>query len=141
MIQDFYFSFGLIIFLSIFYQIINFNKIYFIFEWFYKFNKIAKKKPQKSDFRKKSDWNIYNKVNILVAFENIWIIGLIFSKYYYFPIIFFSITFIIKSYLIGESRWNLFGKTSTFFSILLKIAICNYILYKEFIEDIISSFL
>jgi hypothetical protein len=140
MIQDIYFSIGLISFLSIFYQLKNFNKIYFIYEWFHKFNKITNKKPKKIDFRTKYEWDTYNKVNIFIFFDTFWIFGLIFTSQYYLPIFYFLITFIFKS-TIFKNRWTVIGKISTFFLIFLRMIICIFILYSEFFVEIISSFL
>lgn len=141
MIQDLYLSIGVISFLTLFYQLRNFNKIYFIYEWYDKFTKITKNKPKINDFRTKSEWDIFNKVNIFIIFDFLWILGLIFTEYYYFTILYFLILFLFKLFFLKKNKWTIVGKIVTFFSIFLKIIICFFILYYEFLKEIISSFL
>jgi hypothetical protein len=141
MIQDLYLSIGIICLLSIIYQIKNFNQIHFIYEWYYKFDKLTKNKPKKNDFRKKSDYDIYNKVNILIVFDSFWIVGLIFTYYFYLPIIYFLIFSFLKLTILKKNRWTLLGKFITFISIISRLIIVFTVLYCQFIKEIILTFL
>lgn len=141
MIQDLYLSIGIICFFSIIYQIKNFNQIYFIYEWYSKFEKMTNNKPKKNDFRKKSDWDIYNKINILIFFDFLWISGLIFTSYFYLSIIYFLVFTLFKLIFFRKNRWNLKRKFIIFISALSRFLIVLTVLYSQFIKEIILTFL
>jgi hypothetical protein len=131
MILDFYISFGLIVLLSSFFQIINFRKIYFAKEWYNKFIQITKRKPTVVDFRTKSDYDFLTRNNVLMIFDFVWLSGLIFSQFWSYSVIFIIFNF-ITNFISLKFNYNFFSKIFMFLRVLIKSTIVIVIISKYF---------
>lgn len=131
MILDFYISFGLIVLLSSFFQIINFKKIYFAKEWYNKFIQITKRKPTVVDFRTKSDYDFLTRNNVLMIFDFVWLSGLIFSQFWSYSVIFIIFNF-ITNFISSKFNYNFFSKIFMFLRVLIKSIIVITIISKYF---------
>jgi hypothetical protein len=132
MFLDLYLSIGLIFLMSVIFQIINFNKIFFIYEWYDKFSKFTKKKPSEREFRTSLEWNIYRRTSVLITFDTFWILGLIFTKFFIFSIFYIIYLFLLKNTILKNHRYTYFGKISTFSIIFVKLLIIIFIYIKLF---------
>ncbi len=85
MLGNIYYIFGIIIILSLLKILLKFNSFYKTGEWFSKFEKITGKKPTKSDFRSKEDYNYFERNLITSITEVLWVtIGLFSLSWYIF---------------------------------------------------------
>jgi hypothetical protein len=132
MFLDLYLSIGLIFLMSVIFQIINFNKIFFIYEWYDKFSKFTKKKPSEREFRTSLEWNIYRRTSVLITFDTFWILCLIFTKFFIFSIFYIIYLFLLKNTILKNHRYTYFGKISTFSIIFVKLLIIIFIYIKLF---------
>lgn len=122
MILDLYYIIGLLIIISLYFQILNFKLIESINEWIFTFKKVSGKEPTKSDFRKKEDYNIYVKKNIYLIFESVWmVLGLVTNNWFIY------VFMIFYSNLVNRFIKNRFSNLSKF--LLFKILIIKLLVY------------
>jgi len=139
-----FYSFGFFIFLNSFVNLLRFNKIYFVNEWFVKFKKVTGKKPSFIDFRSKEDLSIYKNRNLFITFEFIWLCIGVFTNNW---IIFLSILLFgfIVNFALKNIRFTTFDKIVSFVYLLVKCMIYLFLFVNKFhlnldIMKLITSF-
>jgi len=108
-VGHFYYLIGIFITLSLFSNLLNCLKYYKIRHWLETFKKVTRKEPIQSDFREKTDYNIYTVYNSFSIFQFLWYLIGIASKswYIYLVILFFdflvnNLIFNMKSGILGR---------------------------------------
>jgi hypothetical protein len=85
MLLNLYYFIGLIISIYFFYELVVFEKVFSVIDWYNKFEKITGNKPNKDEFRSESSYDIFITKNLMVIVEGIWIlIGFITSNWFIF---------------------------------------------------------
>ena len=131
MLGHVYYTFGLIIIVSLLTILVKFNKISNIREWYTKFKKVTDKIPKEKDFRSKEEYTLYNSFTSLIMFEFTWtILGLLTNSWYIFLSL-FIITLIIN--LIRKPiEFTIIDKVLGFKLILIKLLIYLYLVINHF---------
>jgi len=85
MLSNVYYFFGIFILLSVVTQLLKFDKIFNIIDWYYKFERVTGNKPKKEEFRSESEREIFISRSILLSLEGFWIIfGFITNNWFIF---------------------------------------------------------
>lgn len=126
-----YYAFGIVILLSLITNIIRFNRLYKIREWYSKFKKITNKEPNILDFRNKSDKSLLSNHNILLSIELMWILfGLISNSWYIFSFI------LIMGFLLNISfkkiKFTIIGKLISLKFLLLRTSLYIFLIINHF---------
>jgi hypothetical protein len=109
MLMNLYYFIGVFILLSVISQLLKFNKLFSIIEWYDKFEKITGNKAKKEDFRNESEWTIFISRNILLIIEGFWIIfGFITNNWFIFVLL--VVYGKILSFLFDNIKYTLIGK-------------------------------
>jgi hypothetical protein len=132
MILDIYISIGIIVFLSCYFQLRNFNKIFYVKSWYNKYIKIIRKKPSIIDFRFKEDYDLFQRLNVLLLFDFIWILGLLFTKYMIISSIFLLVMIVIN-FLMKKLDYNQVSKILMLIMFLSKFVLVGYIIVNKFL--------
>jgi hypothetical protein len=126
-----YYTFGLIISISILSLLFVFGKYIKMREWYSKFQKVTKERPIKDNFRTKEEHDLNLSYSILSVFEFIWVIlGLLTASWYIFLtllVISFTINFIIR-----PIQFTLIGKIIYFKMILLRFITYLFLIINHF---------
>jgi hypothetical protein len=118
------------------------NRISNILEWFEKFQKITKSKPNQIDFRKKGDYSLYIRTNLIIMIELLWILAGLFTNnwFIFLSVIIYSI---ISRLAINRIRWTLLGKTLSYTFLITRIVIYSFVIlnhFNYFFNSSLSSF-
>jgi hypothetical protein len=131
MLSDIYYFFGIFILLSVISQLLKYNEIFSLSEWYEKFEKVTGKKATKADFRKESEWNLFISKNILLVIEGFWIIfGLITNNWFIFILLIFYGKLI--SLFFGRIKYSIVGKYIYFQYFLLKSILYGFMIINHF---------
>lgn len=131
MLGHIYYTFGLIMIVSLLTILFKFNKISNIREWYTKFKKVTGKIPKEKDFRSKEESILYNSFSSLLVIEFTWtILGLLTNSWYVFLLL-FTITLIIN--LIKKPiEFTIIDKILVFILILIKLLAYLYLVINHF---------
>lgn len=118
-----FYSFGILILISVILSLFRFNRLYRTREWFSKFKQITGKEATVSDFRSKKDHTYYINHNALVMFELLWVligclVGISIGNWFMF----------LSVIVIGLSLNLIFSKIK--FTLIGKIISFNFLLYR-----------
>jgi hypothetical protein len=131
MLINFYYFIGVFILLSVISQLLKFNKLFSIIEWYDKFEKITGNKAKKGDFRNESEWTIFISRNILLIIEGFWIIfGFITNNWFIFILL--VIYGKILSFLFGNIKYTLIGKYVYLKYYILKVFLYGFMIINNF---------
>lgn len=139
MFIDIYYIFGILITLMLIMLLIKWHRIQGVMEWFEKFQKITKSKPNQIDFRKKGDYSLYIRTNLIVMMELLWILtGLFTNNWFIFlSIIIYSV---IVRLTFNKIKWTLLGKILSYKFLIMRIIIYYFLILKHFNYFINSPF-
>jgi len=130
MIYHIFYSFGILILISSIMNIIKFKKIYYVREWFIKYQKITGKEPKDYDFRLEEDTIIHTNQKILKGIEFLWvIIGLFTPNWYLF------LSILILGCVIGTifgKKFNLVRKLISFKFLLIRTILYLLLILNHF---------
>jgi len=128
---DIYYTIWIFIFFLSLYTLFNFNKVYKVKEWQYKFKNITGEEPSLVDYRKRGDKKLYINHNYLLGVEILWtILGFFtFDKY-----IFLSIftTGLIIDFLFKKNKFTLSYKIASFSFLLLRTSLYLLLIVNHF---------
>jgi hypothetical protein len=131
MLSNVYYFFGIFILLSVVSQLLKYNKIFSLSEWYDKFEKVTGKKATKNDFRQESDWSLFVSKNILLVIEGFWIIfGLITNNWFIFLLL--IVYGKIISLLFDRIKYSIVGKYIYFHYFLLKAILYGFMIVNHF---------
>jgi hypothetical protein len=131
MLMNLYYFIGVFILLSVISQLLKFNKLFSIIEWYDKFEKITGNKAKKEDFRNESEWTIFISRNILLIIEGFWIIfGFITNNWFIFILL--VIYGKILSFLFGNIKYTLIGKYVYLKYYILKAFLYGFMIINNF---------
>jgi hypothetical protein len=131
MLSNLYYFFGIFILLSVISQLLKYNQIFSLSEWYEKFEKVTGKKPLKKDFRSESDWYIFMYRNPLLIFEGFWIIfGFITNNWFIF--LFMVIYTKLIGFIFNKFKYNIISKYLYLNIFLIKIIIYGLIIINHF---------
>lgn len=130
MIYIFY-SFGILVFLSLFVLIFNFSKFFKVREWHYKFKKVVSRNPFRSDFRTIEDFEFFQRQNLILFIEIFWIlIGFLTSQWKIFLLI-ILLNIVIK-YFCKLFIYTFLHKTFSFLFLIARIFTYGYLILQQF---------
>lgn len=140
MIIDVYYYIGILVFIGLISIINKFRTYFYVREWFFKFQKVIGRKPNKIEFRKKQDFDFFEKQNLVSILESFWLIlGLFTSNWMIFTLV--IITSILIKYLSIPIRYTLLHKIILFTFYSIKVLIYFYLIMRHFnITDELSKF-
>lgn len=139
MIGNIYYTFGIVIILALFKVLTGFKSFYKVGEWQVKFQKVTKKKPFKSDFRTKEEYNLFQRSIIISLVEIAWVLLGLFTASWS---VFLSIIILsqLLRFLFKPIKYTIphFIASYTFFTLKL-IVYCyltlnHFFLHKEYLE-------
>lgn len=131
MLLHIYYTIGILVVLTLSYQIFNFKKFERLNQWLISFRKITEKEPKKSDFRSLNDYNMIITRNIYAIFEMIWVLlGITTNNWFVFIwIILYSKIFGMS---IKEIRYTYLGKIMFFKLLVGKFIIYSFLVLNHF---------
>lgn len=131
MLSDIYYFIGIFILLSVLSNLLKFNRIFRIIEWYGKFEKVTGKKAKKADFREESEWISFYSRNMLLIFEGFWIIfGLITNNWFIF------ISLLVYGKIIGlmflKIKYTIIGKYTYLHFYIVKALLYGFMIVNHF---------
>lgn len=134
MLSNIYYIFGVIVLLALIKMLLSFKKFYTISEWFFKFEKVTGKKPLKSEFRTKEDFNNFERRVFISATEFIWIlIGIFSSNWIIFLSVFIGI--LLFTILSKPIKFNILHMVISFLLLFGRISIYCYLILTHFLPQ------
>ena len=131
MLGNIYYIFGIIIILALVKILTKFKSFYRIGEWLIKYKKVTGKKPLKSEFRSKEDYNTLERGMVISISELIWVFFGLFSSSWY---IFLSLIVISQSLrlLLKPIKYTLPHFIIAYTLFITKIFIYSYLVINHF---------
>lgn len=131
MLLHIYYLIGILVVLTLSYQIFNFKKFEKLNQWLISFKKVTGENALKSDFRHIDDYNMILTRNIYAIFEMMWVLlGIITNNWFVF------IWLIIYSKFFGMAvkniRYTYLGKAMFFKLLLGKFIIYSFLILNHF---------
>ena len=131
MIGHLYYTFGLIISISVLSLLLIFSKYVKMREWYSKFQKVTGEKPTKDNFRTKEEHDLNLSYSILSVFEFIWVIlGLLTASWYIF------LSLLIISFTVNAInrpiQFTMIGKIIYFKMVLLRFVTYLFLIINHF---------
>ena len=131
MLGSIFYAFGLLVLVILSSQLLRFNKVSTIKEWFVKYKKFTGKTPIEENFRTKEEWNLYQSAQILFTIESFWIIvGFLSSNWFLF------LTLLIYAAIIKWSiksiQFTVIGKILEFQSMVLRLVTIFFLIINHF---------
>ena len=131
MLGHIYYSFGLLIIISLLTILIKFNQITNIREWYLKFKKVTNKTPKEKDFRNKEEFDLYKTFSSISLVDFIWTIGVLLTSSWYI-FIFISIFTLVINFIKKPIEFTTIDKVIGFKVVLVKLLIYLYLIINHF---------
>jgi hypothetical protein len=131
MLGHLYYTFGLLIIISLLSILVKFDKITVIREWYIKYKKVTGKVPLKKEFRNKEESDLYNTFSSVLLLEFIWTMGGLLTGSWYIFIFMFIYT-LIMNLIKKPIEFTFLGKVIFFKLFLLKLIIYLYLIINHF---------
>ena len=131
MLGSIFYAFGLLVLVILSSQLLRFNKIRTVKEWFVKYKKFTDKTPIEENFRSKEEWNLYQSSQILFTIENFWIIVGFLSSNWFIFLSLLTYSMIIK-WSIKSIQFTFIGKILEFQSMILRLFTIFFLIINHF---------
>lgn len=126
-----YYIIGILVLISVISQLLRFNRIFKVSEWYEKFKKVTGKKPLKNEFRSDSDYYLITSLAPLLVFEGLWIIfGLITNNWFIFVLLF--IYGKLVSLIFKNVKYTIIGKSILLHLLILKTSVYAFMIINHF---------